>query len=467
MNSERWAQISDLFGRACELPPEERRTWLDAACADEGLRRDVAAMLYTYETDPDFLEQAADVHAAREQASGDVLIGRVLGRYRLVRLIGRGGMGVVYEAHRDDQEFDRRAAIKILPTWSAPTLTQRFRFERQVLAGFDHEGIARLIDAGTTGDGVQYFVMEYVDGRPIDAFCREQALSLHDRIALIERVLDAVAYAHQQLVIHRDLKPANLLVTADGQPKLLDFGIAALLSAEDGASVGTTRTGHHRFTPEFASPEQVRGERVSTASDVYSLGALAYLLLAGRPPYALGGLSPLEAMRLVCEADPPLMSAVAEPALRKRLTGDLDRVVAKALAKAPRLRYASAEALAADFRAWREGRPVSATPPTFAYRARRFVTRNRAAVTAGAALTLALLAGGTATAWQARIAAARARQGREPLPAGAGVLAVAAVRRARRAARRWPAPPNRAGCCSIAPRNSSTGSPPMPATTMR
>src|SRR6185436_14004508 len=221
-------------------------------------------------------------------------------------------------------------------------LGERFRLERRLLAGLDHEGIARLIDAGVA-DGTQYFVMEFVDGLPIDEYCRTQGLPLRARVALVARVLDALAYAHQHIFVHRDVKPANILVTPAGQPKLLDFGIAALISSDEGTSAGSTRAGWQHFTPEFASPEQVRGERISTASDVYSMGALGYLLVTGRRPYALDGLAPIDAMRTICEVDAPPMGT---------RDADVDNIVAKALRKAPPDRYASAAAFAADLRAW-------------------------------------------------------------------------------------------------------------------
>jgi tetratricopeptide (TPR) repeat protein len=247
--------------------------------------------------------------------------------------------------------------------------------------------------------------MELVDGRPIDAWCRDRGLDLRGRVALVERVSDALAYAHRHLVVHRDVTPANILVTADAEPKLLDFGIATLLTADGEATGGLTRTGHHSFTPDYASPEQVRGEAVTTASDVYSLGVVLFRLLSGAPPYSLKGLAPLEAMQAVCETEPPSMSAVAPASDAAGLRGDLDRIVAKALRKAPRERYGTVAELAADLRAWQDGRPVSAAAQSVSYRVTRFVRRNRTMVAATAALALALVGGAAATAWQARVAA--------------------------------------------------------------
>ena len=406
MTPERWARITELFEQATQQPAADRRRWLDGACDDATVRAEVEAMLAAYDTDPGFLEQPTDAAGAMEDAVADALIGRRLGAYRLVRQVGRGGMGVVYEAQRDDAEFDRRAAVKVLPVWRSATLGDRFRFERRVLAGLDHPGIARLIDAGATPDEVPYYVMEFVDGAPIDAWCRDRQAPLAERLALFERVCDAVAYAHRHLVVHRDLKPSNILVTADGMPKLLDFGIATLID-DDGLSVGVTRTGFTSFTPEFASPEQFRGEKVTTASDVYSLGVLLYLLLTDRRPYELAGRSPLDTMRLVCDDDPPKPGAVAVTPWRQSLGGDLDTIVLKALRKVPGDRYASVADLAADLRASREHRPIAAAPATAWYVLRRFVRRHALAVSAALALVVAVAAGVTATVWQARRATAR------------------------------------------------------------
>jgi non-specific serine/threonine protein kinase/serine/threonine-protein kinase len=408
MSSADWSRVTDLFDRACRLPAAEREAWVRSVCDEEATCAEVRAMLRAYDADPGFLEAPIDVAAAVEMVGWHVarsVEGRRIGRYRVVREIGRGGMGVVYEAERDDAEFERRVAIKVLPAgWAAPALAERFRFERRVLAGLDHPNIAGLLDAGSTDDGVPYFVMDYVDGRPIDAWCREHALTPRERVRLLVAVCDAVAHAHQHLVVHRDLKPANILVTADGAPNLLDFGIATVVSEEGGTSAGLTRAGQSTFTPEYASPEQVRGERVTTATDVYSLGVLAYRLLAERPPYDLSGLSPLESMRAICESTPPFPSSVAAPAARGLLRGDLDTIVMKALRKDARERYATVSELAADLAAWLDGRPVSAAPATFGYRARKLVARHRTAVIAATAVLLALVAGGVGTAWQAHVA---------------------------------------------------------------
>lgn len=408
MTPEAWARVTALFEHVRELPAHERDAWLDRECPEASIRAEVLALLAEYDRDPGFLETPIDAVAVTETLRDQArrtLEGRRLGAYRLVREVGRGGMGVVFEAVRVDEEFDRRVAIKLLPSaWSAPVLVERFRFERRVLAGLDHPGIARLIDAGTTDDGVPYLVMEFVEGQPIDVWCRERGLSTRQRVSLVHRVCAAVEHAHQNLVVHRDIKPGNILVTPAGEPRLLDFGIATVVSEIEGVSPGLTKTGQHGFTAEYASPEQIRGERVTTATDVYSLGVLLHLLLAGRLPYELAGLSPLEAMRVVCEVDPPPPSRGASRAVAAELRGDFDNIILKALRKDPRARHASVAQLAGDLQAWLLGAPVSATPATLAYRAQRYVARHRLGVAAAAAVVVALVAGGSTAAWQAHLA---------------------------------------------------------------
>jgi non-specific serine/threonine protein kinase/serine/threonine-protein kinase len=403
MTGEEWARLEALFDEARQRPPAGREAWLATACPDPALREQVRDMLAAFDDDPDFLESTTDIAGAVAHAVASALEGQRLGPYRVTRQVGQGGMGIVYEAVRDDDDFARRVAIKVLPAWSGTAANDRFRRERRLLAGLDHPGIARLIDSGATPGGTPYFVMEYVEGRPIDAWCREQSLSLGDRVALVERVCEAVAYAHQRLVVHRDIKPANILVTPEGRPKLLDFGVATVLSTA-GDTAGLTRTGQQSFTPEFSSPEQIRGEPVTTASDVYSLGLLLYLLTSGQRPYRLQGLSPLDVMRVVCEQDPPAPSGVAGRRDRQAIAGPLDAVILRALRKAPQDRYPTVAALQADLAAWRQGLPVSAAPDPLSRRVRRFTRRHRVAVGAAAAVVVALAAGGGIAVQQARVA---------------------------------------------------------------
>ncbi len=406
--ADTWSRIGDLFDAARGRPADEREAWVRSSCEDGTVVDEVLALLRAYEDDPAFLEQplpAGTSGAAIDEALAQPVAQRGFGPYRLIREIGRGGMGVVFEAEHTDGEFSRRVAIKVVPSvWSAASLTARFRFERQVLARLDHPGIARLLDAGTTEEGTPFFVMEYVDGQPIDVWCRDHALSVRQRIELFLRVSEAVEHAHRNLVVHRDLKAAHILVSADGQPKLLDFGIAKMLSEEAESRPALTETGQQVFTPGYASPEQIRGEGVTTASDVYSLGVLLYVVLTGNPPYDISRLSTLAAMRTVCEVEPKPPSTVAPLDVRRMLKGDLDNILLLALRKDPRERYPSVRALADDLRAWMDGRPVSASPATRRYRARKLVARHKAAAAGVAAVVLALAAGGVTTAWQAHAA---------------------------------------------------------------
>ena len=357
-----------------------------------------------------------------------------VGAYRLVRELGQGGMGAVHLAMRDDDAFHKRVALKILKRgMDTDSIVRRFRTERQILAGLDHPHIARLLDGGSTADGLPYLVMEYVDGVPLGEYADVRQLDTTRRLQLFLLLCGAVQYAHQSLVIHRDIKPANVLVTQDGVPKLLDFGIAKLLNAElTGQSLtAVTAPGLQLMTPEYASPEQVRGDAVTTATDVYSLGILLYELLTGRRPYRLTSRAVPEIVRVVCESE-PLRPSVAvtrpiEPGdtdapatttgthaaarrtrdphrLRRRLEGDLDNIVMKAISKEPARRYGSVDQLAEDVRRHLAGLPVLARHDTLGYRTVKFVRRHRGAVTAAVAVFMALVAGIIGIAWQARVA---------------------------------------------------------------
>jgi serine/threonine protein kinase len=366
------------------------------------------------------------------------LAGPRIGPYTLVRELGSGGMGTVYLAVRIDEGFQKRVAIKVLKRgMDSDSIVHRFRTERQILANLQHPFIASLLDGGTTPDGLPYFAMEYVEGERIVEYCDSRGLDTSARLDLFTKVCLAVQYAHQNLVIHRDIKPANVLVTADGTPKLLDFGIAKLLNPDSaGETLAFTVAGPHMMTPEYASPEQVRGETVTTATDVYSLGVLLYELLTGRRPYRLESRTPAEIARVVCNSVPvppstaitQMLDAASEssgsanaptgpadsgPAdrsrsdaerLRRRLAGDLDNIVLKALSKEPARRYASVDQFSEDVRRHMAGLPVIARKDTFGYRAAKFVRRNRLAVGAAVLVFLALLAGVVGTAWQAQVA---------------------------------------------------------------
>lgn len=404
MNTATWAEIKRVFGQALEVAEEHRAGWLETHCGDAEIRREVMSLLAEYRESAGFLEHTPDEHArVLEQALSEPLAGQRLGPYRLVREIGRGGMGLVFEALREGEDFEKRFALKVIRAgMNLDALAARFRRERRILSRLEHPGIVALLDGGATASGLPYLVMEYVEGAPIGEWARQQQLGPREIVELALRVCECVSYAHRHLVVHCDLKPNNILITPGGHPKLLDFGIARAL-AEDSHLGGedATRTGLFLFTPEFASPEQLQGRAVTTASDVYSIGVLLYGLLAEARPFKLTGLAPLEAMHLVLETEPVPPSQAAPPRLQASLKGDLDNIVMRCLRKDAVERYATVDALAADLKAWLAGKPVSATRPTFGYRVRRWFSRNKPYAAALAALALSLAAGAAATAWQA------------------------------------------------------------------
>jgi tetratricopeptide (TPR) repeat protein len=336
------------------------------------------------------------------------LAGAQIGPYRLVQQIGEGGMGEVYLARRE-QEFQQRVAIKLVRQGvSNPEVIRRFLIERQTLASLNHPNIVRLIDGGATPSGVPYLVVEYVEGVHIDAYCNERQLSIQQRLRLLLDVCDAVGYAHRSLVVHCDLKPGNILVTASGEPMLLDFGIAKLL---DPIAMGITeeaaKTRNRAFTTEFASPEQLRGEPVTTSTDIYALGVILYGLLTGRTPYRTTPDSLAGWIRAVCQEDPAAPSAVAGRSVSRQLRGDIDAIVLKALRKKPQDRYGSVGALAEDIRRHLDGEPVLARRNTTGYLVRKFVEKHKLGVASGALVFVALIAGVASTLWQARVAARR------------------------------------------------------------
>ena len=405
MTVERWERVKDLFAKAVILAPGERAAFLDGACeGEDDLRHEIASLLASHAEAGPFLSGGAriDLDAHDEAAAA----GRRVGPYRLQGVIGEGGMGTVYRAVRDDDAFQKTVALKLVRAGGASVFVERrFRQERQILARLQHPHIATILDGGTTGEGQPYLVMEYVEGRPITVYCDEQGLGTRKRLEMFTTVCAAAHYAHQNLVVHRDLKPDNILVTADGVVKLLDFGIAKLLGMDVELETAPTATLLPMMTPEYASPEQIRGGPVTTASDVYSLGVLLYELVSGRRPYAVRAESLEEIVRSVCETDPQPPSSVAgtRPAASE-LRGDVDTIVLKALRKEPERRYLSALELAEDVRRHLEGKPVRARPDTWRYRTSKFVGRHRTAVAATALMVVALLGGLAATARQARIA---------------------------------------------------------------
>ena len=421
MTDALWTRLADLVPEALALPAPERDAFLDAACRDAAgtldtaLRDEAAALVAASE--------AADASGALlspvsgrgggGEAAGDGVPSEPVGPWKLTGRLGEGGMGVVYRAARADGLFERDVALKRLHPALGRALAGRLEAERHTLARLEHDGIARLYDGGVDADGAPYLVMELVEGGPITDYADAAGLSVTDRVALFVRVCDAVAYAHRHLVVHRDLKPSNVFVAAgEGAPrvKLLDFGIAKLLGeAAGGDADGETLTRTQAaMTPSYAAPEQLLRGEVTTATDVYALGVMLYELLAGARPYTLAGVGAAEAERIVCEVDPPRASSVAPAARARALRGDLDTILARALAKEPARRYPTADAFADDLRRYLGGLPVRARPSTAGYRAGRFARRHRVGVAAVAVVALALVAGATVALWQAREARAQA-----------------------------------------------------------
>src|SRR5262245_59374056 len=390
MNPDLWARVKRITADVLERPDAERAEALARACAgDEALRREVESLLAADARAGDFIQDPAmagsgarAVAAVLHRATG-VAAGRTIGPYRVVRELGSGGMGVVYLADRADAAFEKQVALKVVRGAFATESLARLVEERRILATLEHPNIARLLDGGSTEDGVPYIVMEYVDGVPLDAYCETRPLTVPQRLSLFNEVCSAVQYAHQRLVIHRDLKAHNILVAADGTPKLLDFGVARLLDPGPAAE-DQTRTAVRALTLAAASPEQVRGERVTVTSDVYALGILLFRLLTGESPYGPVHRSDAELARAICEEPPPRPSAVAPAERRRALRGDLDWIVLTALRKEPERRYASVAQLTDDVARHLEHRPVAAAPDAWRYRARKFAQRHRGAVAAAA-----------------------------------------------------------------------------------
>jgi serine/threonine-protein kinase len=390
MTPEHWQQVKEILEAALDRDAATRPQYLDDACArNPVLRRDVEALLALEGEVDSFLEVPAfDLHDGESVPS---LEGRVVDRYRIVREIGTGGMGRVFLAERADHAFEQRVALKVLKRGlDTEEIVGRFRRERQILADLEHPNVARILDGGTTEDGLPYLVAEHVEGTPIDLYCERMQLSVERRLELFCQVCDAVQFAHQNFVVHRDLKAANILIAEGGVPKLLDFGIAKILSP-DGDDFHRTVAGLHFMTPEVASPEQIRGERVTTASDVYSLGVLLYDLLTGKNPHTARGTSRAAVERAVREELPERPSLAASPELRRTLRGDLDNILLKALRKEPERRYGTARELADDIRRYLTDLPVTASGDAWSYRLPKLLKRHKvAAISVAVIVSLAI-----------------------------------------------------------------------------
>jgi serine/threonine protein kinase/tetratricopeptide (TPR) repeat protein len=428
MNPERWQQVKVLFESALDHDPSERAAFLDDACRDDHELRDEIQSLLAAESPADGFFDDLELHAGQllGDEEDDPVPGKRIGPYKITQKLGSGGMGSVYLGIRSDDQFQKRVAIKLIRSgFNSEFLINRFRKERQILANLDHPNIAMLLDGGATDEGLPYLVMEYVEGSPIDEYCAANNKGTAERLKLFRQVCSAVHHAHQNLIVHRDLKPSNIMVTSEGAPKLLDFGIAKLLdplqeTEETGTVLGL-------MTPEYASPEQVRGQAITTASDTYSLGVVLYRLLTGHHPYRIKSRAPEEILRVVCEEEPRKPSAAVTRAveeitaagasggptvameqdvlpsgeepdkLRRRLTGDLDMIVMMAMRKEPVRRYGSVEQFSEDIRRHLEGLPVIARKDTFSYRATKFATRHKLGVAAAGLIFLAIMG----SAWQA------------------------------------------------------------------
>jgi eukaryotic-like serine/threonine-protein kinase len=442
MTAEKWLEVKEIFNAALDLPAAVRRSFIEERCADTELREEVEALLASSDEAESFIESPALTrvsHLATEEKLPSY-IGKQIGSYKIEREIGKGGMGAVFLARRADEEFDKKVAIKLIKRgFDTDEIINRFRHERQILAALEHPFITRLIDGGTTRDGLPYLVMDYVEGLPLTRYCAAHRVSLGERLDIFLKICSAVNYAHQNLIIHRDLKPSNILVAEDGAPKLLDFGIAKLTAPDSSATLTAAQTTFRVMTPEYASPEQVRGQTVTTASDIYSLGVVLYELLTGQRPFRIRTNSAEEISRIITDTAPTrpsesLRKGEAEKARRGKeqkrrsgdsqsdkiaskisvsplfpffssaLRGDLDNIILMAMRKEPERRYSSVEQFAEDIRRYLSGLPVLAREDSFGYRAEKFVKRNKAGVAAGLGIAFSLVGGLIATSRQAKIA---------------------------------------------------------------
>jgi serine/threonine protein kinase len=413
---ELWTKVEALFMEAAELPASDREAFVrEKSAGDNMIREEVLALLAYCDGEPLDLLAALSADAASVM-NEEPAVGQTLGPYRIERELGRGGMAVVYLAVRVDGEFQKHVAIKLIKRgMDTAAVIERLRRERRILAQLDHPNIGRLLDGGTTPEGLPYILMEYVDGLPIDIFCTEHKLGIVERCLLMRQVFEAVSYAHRKLVVHRDLKPTNILVTADGSPKLLDFGLAKILGAESDGSV-TVAEHASPLTPNYASPEQLRGAALSTATDIYSLGLIFHELLTGQLPHLRLASDRKDWEKAVCETEigrPSLL--VADERRRKQMQGDLDTILMKAMRKEPDRRYASVDELARDVRRYLEFRPILARPDSFWYRSQKFLRRRRYPLLAAAAAVLSLVLGLVIAVTQARKAEIARRRAEDQL----------------------------------------------------
>jgi serine/threonine protein kinase len=431
MKTEKWNQLNEIFHKTLQLKENEREEFLKLNCdGDADLIAEIKELISSAESEENVLDNNSIGDVLNQIPIEVDLDGQIIGHYKLIKEIGRGGMGAVFLAERADKEFDQKVALKIVHNQFAnEALIERFRNERQILASLKHPNIAHLIDGGTTENGLPYFVMEYVDGETLIDYCDKNKLTTDERLKLFQKICSAVNHAHKNLIIHRDIKPTNILVTKDGIPKLLDFGIAKPFSInETKESVTLTQTGGRMLTPDYASPEQVSGEMVTTSTDIYSLGVVLYELLTGHRPYQLQTQNPIEAFKVICEQEPIRPSNMVgttgektfdkletkkitpqtvgenrktQPeSLSKQLSGDIDNILLKSLRKEPERRYDSVNEFVEDINRYQNGLPVKATADSKMYRVRKFVKRHTAGTLMAAFVTLLLISATAITSWQ-------------------------------------------------------------------
>ncbi len=417
MDPAHWQNIKNLLSQALDLPETDREAFL-AQELDVEVRLEVEKLIAAHETAEDFIEKPIFIErGAIEEEKTDALIGTKIGNYLILEKIGAGGMGTVYLAERLDSDFNQKAALKVIKRgMDSETIVKRFVTERKILSSLKHKNIAQLIDGGISTDGRPFFVMEFIEGKPLNQFCEENRLSLSERLEIFGQICSAVDHAHRNLTIHRDLKPSNILITKDRVPKLLDFGIAKLLS-DPGIDATNSETTGKMFTPEYAAPEQLLGKIVTTSADVYSLGVILYELLTGSRPYQIKGKSYDEIIKSVCETDPPRPSNTrSNEAItwtegsadrhfdRQALRGDLDNIILKSMRKEPSERYGSVQLLSEDIRRFLTGLPVLARPQTIGYRFGKYIQRHKIGVAAAAIVIVSLVAGTSVATWQATVA---------------------------------------------------------------
>ncbi len=431
MDKNIWSDIKTIFYEAISLDESQRESFVNKVCKTPEIKQEVLSLLSAHNNSENYLEQSVVVlDPVKENIS--FFIGKLFGKYKIVKLIARGGMGLVYLGQRDD-EVKQQAAVKIIgPGFVTESVLKRFRNERQTLANLNHPNISKLLDAGITDDGIQFLVMEYIDGIPVDEYCDKNNLTIKERMKLFLKIASVVQYAHHNLVIHRDLKPSNILVTSDGEPKLLDFGIAKILDKDGSENDKLTIKGIANFTPEYASPEQVMGESITTASDVYSLGIVLYKLLTGHNPYKISSSLPTNVKQVVTKTEPPKPSDIIYKTferksfdeviritpesvsktregsiekLHKKLSGDIDNIVSMSIRKEPERRYPSIDLFAEDIERYLNDQPVSAHKDSFKYKAGKFFRRNKGPVITGSVIAILIMLGIAGIIWQSHLTA--------------------------------------------------------------